>query len=84
MPGQRKRRRAERDASRRTAVRADPDTGHWDVLFETQDERQWHAHLRALRAGEERIDWAATRIDTLCGRLSQPTTYRLSVFVRSA
>ncbi|MEU0850845.1 hypothetical protein ABZ387_23175 [Streptomyces flaveolus] len=83
MPGQRKRRRAEQDARRRAADRTAPGTGHWEVLFETRDESQWDAHLRALRAGEERIDWATTRIDTLCGRLSQPTTYRLSVFVRT-
>ncbi|MDX3642240.1 hypothetical protein [Streptomyces sp. MB09-02B] len=51
------------------------------MLFETQDEAEWRAHLRSLRAGKERIDWAMTRIDTFCGRLVQPTTYRLSVFV---
>ena len=51
------------------------------MLFETQDEAEWRAHLRDLRAGEERVDWARTRIDTLCGRLMQPTTYRLSLFV---
>ncbi|MEU9593991.1 hypothetical protein AB0D84_30335 [Streptomyces sp. NPDC048193] len=80
MPGQRKRRRAEQDTRRGAAARAAPGTGHWVVLFETQDASHWHAHLRALR-GEE---WATTRIDTLCGRLTQPTTYRLSVFVPSA
>ncbi|MFD8274599.1 hypothetical protein [Streptomyces flaveolus] len=84
MPGQRKRRRAEQDARRRATARTTPGTGHWDVVFETQDAAQWHARLRALRAGEERIDWTMARIDTLCGRLSQPTTYRLSVFVRTA
>ncbi|MCX4850217.1 hypothetical protein [Streptomyces sp. NBC_00893] len=55
--------------------------GHWEVLFETQDESEWRAHLRHLRAGPERIDWAMTRVDTLCGRLVQPTAYRLSLFV---
>ncbi|MEE1761223.1 hypothetical protein [Streptomyces sp. SP18BB07] len=54
------------------------------MLFETQDEAEWRAHLRGLHAGEERIDWAMTRIDTLCGRLTQPTTYRLSLFVPGA
>ncbi|MGP3991692.1 hypothetical protein [Streptomyces sp. 3N207] len=39
------------------------------------------AYVRRLRSAEERIDWAMTRIDTLCGRLVQPTTYRLSLFV---
>ncbi|MFF3539979.1 hypothetical protein ACFYXP_39455 [Streptomyces sp. NPDC002466] len=42
---------------------------------------QWHARLRRLRAGEERIDWSTTRVDTFCGRLVRPTTYRLSLFV---
>lgn len=51
------------------------------MLFETQDEAEWRTRLRALRAGEERIDWAMTRVDTFCGRLKQPTTYRLSLFV---
>ncbi|MFD5779167.1 hypothetical protein [Streptomyces sp. NPDC126933] len=51
------------------------------MIIETQDEAEWRAHLRRLRAGEEPIDWATARIDTLCGRLMQPTTYRLSLFV---
>ncbi|WP_223179469.1 hypothetical protein [Streptomyces griseicoloratus] len=51
------------------------------MLFETQDESQWHAHLRHLRTGPQRIDWSMTRVDTFCGRLMQPTTYRLSLFV---
>ncbi|TQJ85276.1 hypothetical protein FBY22_4035 [Streptomyces sp. SLBN-31] len=81
MPGQRKRKRQQQDVRRRAALRTRPDAGHWQVIFETQDESKWHAHLRQLRAGPARIDWAMTRIDTLCGRLVEPTTYRLSVFV---
>lgn len=50
-------------------------------MFETQDESEWHAHLRRLRSAEEQIDWDLTRIDVLCGRLTHPTTYRLSLFV---
>ncbi|GAA2572574.1 hypothetical protein GCM10010398_73390 [Streptomyces fimbriatus] len=76
VPGQRKRKRQQQ-----AAVRASPGAGHWQVIFETQDESEWHAHLRHLRAGPERIDWAKTRIDILCGRLMQATTYRLSLFV---
>jgi len=57
------------------------EAGRWEVLFETQEESEWRAHLRGLRAAGGQIDWAMTRIDTLCGRLSQPTTYRLSLFV---
>ncbi|CAL9349218.1 hypothetical protein SUDANB176_00438 [Streptomyces sp. enrichment culture] len=55
--------------------------GRWEVVFETQDESEWHAHIRGLRDGGERIDWAMTRVDMLCGRQLQPTTYRLSLFV---
>ncbi|MFE7615847.1 hypothetical protein [Streptomyces sp. NPDC057496] len=51
------------------------------MVFETQDVTQWHAHLHRLRAGKGRIDWSMTRIDTFCGRLVHPTTYRLSLFV---
>lgn len=51
------------------------------MLFETQDESEWHSRLRRLRAGPQRIDWALTRLDTFCGRLEQATTYRLSLFV---
>ncbi len=51
------------------------------MLFETQEESEWRAHLRGLRAAGGEIDWAMTRIDTLCGRSSRPTTYRLSLFV---
>ncbi|WP_236710614.1 hypothetical protein [Streptomyces sp. 150FB] len=51
------------------------------MLFETQEESEYRAHLRGLRAAGGQIDWAMTRIDMLCGRLSQPTTYRLSLFV---
>ncbi|WP_331771082.1 hypothetical protein OG948_46500 (plasmid) [Embleya sp. NBC_00888] len=51
------------------------------MLFETQDEVAWRAHIRDLRATDRQIDWTAVRIDTLCGRLIQPTTYRLSIFV---
>lgn len=81
VPGQRKRKRQQQDTTRRATAHVTPDSGHWEVLFETQDEPEWRAHLRRLRSAEEPIDWALTRIDTLCGRLMQPTTYRLSLFV---
>ncbi|ARF75007.1 hypothetical protein B7C62_24300 [Kitasatospora albolonga] len=76
MPGQRKRKRQQRVAGRGSL-----GAGRWEVLLETQDESEWHAHLRLLRAGRERIDWSMTRVDTCCGRLMQATTYRLSLFV---
>ncbi|MFJ4840229.1 hypothetical protein [Streptomyces sp. NPDC088746] len=53
--------------------------GRWEVLLETQDEADFRDRLRRLR--EARTDESLIRIDTLCGRLVQPTTYRLSRFV---
>ncbi|MGV9356265.1 hypothetical protein [Streptomyces misionensis] len=75
MPGQRKRKR------RQQAAGAGSGAGHWQVVFETQDRAEWQAYLRRLRAGPEPTDWSTTRVDTLCGRLAHPTTYRLSLFV---
>ncbi|MFF7203282.1 hypothetical protein [Streptomyces sp. NPDC008141] len=37
-----------------------------------------------MRADGEQIDWTAIRMDTLCGRSTHPTTYRLSLFVPAA
>ncbi|MFG2132276.1 hypothetical protein ACGFNV_31305 [Streptomyces sp. NPDC048751] len=81
MPGQRKRKRQRYDEAQRAAARFTPDAGHWEVLFTTQDESEWHAYLHRLRTSDQRIDWPAVRVDILCGRLKQPTTYRLSLFV---
>ncbi|NYI04764.1 hypothetical protein FHU37_001707 [Allostreptomyces psammosilenae] len=55
--------------------------GRWEVLFETQDEPEWRAYIHRLKASDTQIDWSAVRLDTFCGRLAQPTTYRLSHFV---
>ncbi|MFE3876700.1 hypothetical protein ACFXPX_20200 [Kitasatospora sp. NPDC059146] len=49
------------------------------MVLETLDEAELRAHLRRLR--EAGVDGSMIRIDTLCGRLVQPTTYRLSRFV---
>ncbi|MER6298201.1 hypothetical protein ABT247_01340 [Kitasatospora sp. NPDC001539] len=49
------------------------------MILETRDEAEVRARLRLLQ--EARIDGSMIRIDTLCGRLVQPTTYRLSRFV---
>ncbi|PWJ03693.1 hypothetical protein DKG34_31600 [Streptomyces sp. NWU49] len=84
MPGQRKRRCQQQDEAQLTAARFAPDAGRWEVLFETRDEAEWHAHLRRLRASDTRIDWTATRADRLCGRLTRPTTFRLGLFVPGA
>jgi hypothetical protein len=51
------------------------------VIFETQDESVWRAHLRALRGAPARIDWTLTRLDTLCGPPGQPATHRLSLLM---
>ncbi|MFJ3762355.1 hypothetical protein [Streptomyces sp. NPDC090080] len=83
MPGQRKRKRQQRDETRRAADRFAPETGRWEMLFETQDELEWREYIRRLRASDTQIDWSAARMDTFCGRLMQPTTYRLSLFARS-
>ncbi|MET7985778.1 MULTISPECIES: hypothetical protein [unclassified Streptomyces] len=48
------------------------------MIFETRDQAELRAYLRSLR--EARIDLSMIRIDTLCGRLVQPTTHRLSRF----
>ncbi|KIF78768.1 hypothetical protein QR77_12380 [Streptomyces sp. 150FB] len=80
MSGQRKRRQRQ-DQGRRATGSPAFEVGRWEVLFETQEESEYRAHLRGLRAAGGQIDWAMTRIDMLCGRLSQPTTYRLSLFV---
>ncbi|MFJ9680343.1 hypothetical protein ACIRP2_20120 [Streptomyces sp. NPDC101194] len=81
MPGQRKRRRQRQDEARGAASRFAREAGRWEVLFETQDEAAWRAHIHRLRASDAQIDWTAARMDTFCGRLIQPTTYRLSLFV---
>ncbi|AQU67020.1 hypothetical protein ABZ353_08325 [Streptomyces niveus] len=77
MPGQRKRKRQRQTRGRDRGNEA----GRWEVVFETQDQSEWRTRLRELRAADDPIDWESARIDTLCGRLTYPTTYRLSVFV---
>ncbi|WP_326704448.1 hypothetical protein [Streptomyces cyaneofuscatus] len=81
MPGQRKRRRQPPGEPRPSAERFAPEAGHWSVLSETRDASEHRAYVRRLRAEGSGIDWSAVRVDTLCGRLKQPTTYRLSLFV---
>ncbi|MFG3257239.1 hypothetical protein [Streptomyces sp. NPDC048172] len=80
MPGQRKRKSQRRHAAERMAARTS-GPGRWEVVFETQSAAEWREGLRRLRTEAADIDWELTRIDTLCGRLQQPTTYRLSRFV---
>ncbi|MFD0358172.1 hypothetical protein ACFVHW_31225 [Streptomyces sp. NPDC127110] len=81
MPGQRKRKRRRQDEVRRSVARFAPDAGRWEMLFETQDASEFHAHVRRLRESDPEIDWSAVRVDNFCGRLIYPDTYRLSLFV---
>ncbi|MFI0780129.1 hypothetical protein [Streptomyces sp. NPDC021212] len=74
MPGQRKRRRHRQQEFAAGA-------GRWEVIFETQDAAEWRARPARMWAGQEPVDWSSVRVDTLCGRSTRPTTYRLSRFV---
>ncbi|RZD85044.1 hypothetical protein C0Q98_05125 [Streptomyces albidoflavus] len=56
-----------------------PDTGHWEVVVETPDQAEVRTRVRRLR--EAGVDGSLIRLDTLCGRLTLPTAYRLSLFV---
>lgn len=78
VPGQRKRKRRQEAARQQHAARTTADKGQWQVTFQTRD----HAALRAevRRLAETGLDESMMRIDMLCGRLVQPTTYRLSQF----
>ena len=83
MPGQRKRKR-QQEARRRAAAAYEGRDGRWEVVFSTQDEGEWAAFRRGFMAEHPGIDPESVRVDMLCGRLVQPTTYRLSVFVPEA
>ncbi|GAA3091305.1 hypothetical protein GCM10017562_73070 [Streptomyces roseofulvus] len=80
VPEKGKRRRRQEGAWQRLAARTPPDAGQWEVVVETSDQAEMRMRLRRLR--EEGVEGAMIRIDTLCGRLAVPTTYRLSRFVR--
>lgn len=56
-----------------------PDAGQWEVVVETPDQAEMYTGLRRLR--EAGLDGSMIRVDTLCGRLAVPTTYRLSRFM---
>jgi hypothetical protein len=84
MPGQRKRKRRAAEARQLHAARyAEYAKGRWQVVYETQDYHEWQAYIRRLRAERTYDDASTLRLDTLCGRLVHPTTYRLSVLVPS-
>ncbi|GAA4785265.1 hypothetical protein GCM10023329_39780 [Streptomyces sanyensis] len=79
VPGQGKRRRRQDDARQRLAPRVAPDAGRWEAVVETRDQAEMRTRLRRLR--EAGFDGSMIRIDRLCGRQGQPTTYRLSRFL---
>ncbi|MFD9337962.1 hypothetical protein ACFWBF_26705 [Streptomyces sp. NPDC060028] len=79
MPGQRKRRNRQEAARRRRAE----TPGRWEPLFSTQDEVEFRDHVRRLYE-EGAVTADQLRLDTFCGRLEHPTTYRVSVFVPKA
>ncbi|KOU30133.1 hypothetical protein ADK52_04825 [Streptomyces sp. WM6372] len=77
MPGQQKRKRSRERAHRRAqAVR-----GHWEPLFSTQEHAEMKEYARRLITEGKVTDPESLRIDQFCGRLTHPTTYRVSVFV---
>ncbi|ASN22800.1 hypothetical protein LK07_00765 [Streptomyces pluripotens] len=79
MPGPGKRRRRQEDARQQLAARTAPDAGQWEVVVATPDQAEMRTRLRRLR--EAGVDGSTIRIDTLCGRLGVPSTYRLSRFM---
>ncbi len=79
MPRQARRRRRQDAGRRRSAARTAPDAGQWEVALETSDQAEVRAHLRRLR--ESGVDESLIRIDTLCRRPVELSTYRLSRFV---
>ncbi len=79
VSGQGKRRRRQENVRQRLAARTAPDAGRWEVVVETPDQAEMRTRLRRLQ--EAGVDGSMIRIDTLCGRLALPTTYRLSRFV---
>ncbi|MFI5667123.1 MULTISPECIES: hypothetical protein [unclassified Streptomyces] len=76
MPGQQKRKRSRERAHRRAAA----VRGHWEPLFSTQVQAELKEYIHRLYA-ERSIDPECVRIDQFCGRLTHPTSYRVSVFV---
>lgn len=80
MPGQRKRKRRARDENQRASATLAAGW-RWEVICETEDSDQLRARLRSLHEERPDTDPSRVRIDTLCGRLKHPTTYRLSVLV---
>lgn len=79
MPGRGKRRRRQEAERERVAARTAPGVGRWEVVFETEDSAEMRLRVRQLQ--EAGTHASMIRIDTLCGRLTYPSGYRLSRFV---
>ncbi|MFE1831102.1 hypothetical protein [Streptomyces yangpuensis] len=82
MPGQRRR----KERRRRHDERHRPENvpGHWEPVFASQEDAELRDFLRRLRSEGTVTDATHIRIDTFCGRLIHPTTYRVSVYVPDA
>ncbi|MEU5386786.1 hypothetical protein [Kitasatospora cineracea] len=78
MPGQHRRKRRQEAARRRQAARY--EGWQWHPLYSTQDYAEFTAYFRRLRA-ERTHDEERLRLDMFCGRLTHPTTYRISVLM---
>lgn len=81
MPGQRKRKRQQEARGRRARAADEEREGRWERVFSTQDEAEFRAFKSRFLAERPSIDPSMVRIDMFCGRLVQPTSYCLSVFV---
>ncbi|MGQ4387865.1 hypothetical protein [Streptomyces sp. SAS_270] len=81
MPGQRKRKRQQEARSQRARAAYEERDGRWERIFSTQDEAEFRAFKSRFLAEHQSIDPSMVRIDVFCGRLVQPTSYCLSVFV---
>ncbi|WP_328739792.1 hypothetical protein OHA91_21750 [Streptomyces erythrochromogenes] len=79
MPGQRRRRQRQQRHDERHRPECVP--GRWEPLFETQGHTELQQFLRRFQEEGRVTDPAHIRIDTLCGRLTHPTTYRVSAYV---
>lgn len=71
--------------SGRTAQAPSPTgtPGRWERLIATEDEAEFHAHLRDMRAHHPATDPERVRLNVLRGRLIGRTTYPAGVFAPS-
>ncbi|MEU1816997.1 hypothetical protein ABZ543_17640 [Streptomyces roseifaciens] len=86
VPGQRKRKQKQQERRERAgaAARAAEEQGHWEVVLTTESQEECRARARSLCDDGTVTHGSNLRVDMLCGRLVQPTVYRLSMFVEHA